>query len=164
MTDRPIVTRTHAPRPGSRPPAAVHHPPACCPSCGFNLVAAAPRSFGRLSIDPVGVTSFDGLPVALGPAPRDVLAGLAHAAPRTLSNGALLLRLGTEADGNVVAVHVSRIRAAFARIGAPDPIATHARRGYRLAIERFPGLPADFPTPPHDPADDATATAGTASC
>lgn len=107
--------------------------PGCCPHCGHNLDAERRVRIGRLDYDPAGPVSWGGAPIALTSGERIVLGSLVHARGAIVSRSAIAERMGSEGDGNVVDVLISRLRKALSQGGAPRGMVRTCRgRGYAL--------------------------------
>lgn len=103
-----------------------------CPHCGFNLRREERITFGALDFDPYGDSAWKGRSVHLTVAERLLLGSLVAAAGQIVTLGALIERMGSEAeDSNVPAVLVCRIREKT----APGLIQNLRGHGYRLDVE-----------------------------
>lgn len=99
-----------------------------CPSCGYNLKAEKPVSVGPMFYDPRGEVRFHGQRVKLTPSEHVVLGTLVSEVGRFISADVLMNRLGTEAEGNVVDVHLCHIRR---KLRAIDPASDHIESQWR---------------------------------
>lgn len=89
-----------------------------CPHCGFDLALDGVIHRPEIFFDPRGDIMFRGKLLALTPAERIVLGTLLREAGRYVGAVALRERIGSEAEGNVVTVMISKIRA---KLRAIDP-------------------------------------------
>lgn len=95
-----------------------------CPHCGFDLVQDAVITLGRYRYDPRIGLFIDGRRLRLTRQGLEIAAMLFRAQGRVLSLGVLAERLGSSSHhfGNTLAVHMHRLRFAWADMGAPFPI------------------------------------------
>jgi DNA-binding response OmpR family regulator len=98
-----------------------------CPHCGYDLLADQPviiNNFAMLSAR--SPLSYMGKPIKLTHAERSLCWTLMKAFPRPVRRDVILDRMDSEALGNVIDVHLSRIRKKLRTIGAPVPfVAAH---------------------------------------
>lgn len=96
-----------------------------CPGCGLNLKQDELIIDGDWSLDPRGVSRFQGVKVASSSS-ADILYALAKAGGRPLNGHAIVGRLQSNAheDSNVVGVLICRLRTIFKDKGIPWPVET----------------------------------------
>jgi DNA-binding response OmpR family regulator len=93
-----------------------------CPHCGYDLVIDAPVILNDFSmLNSLAPLYYRGQVIRLTPAERCVAWTLIKAFPRAVRLGVILDRLGSDAEGNVIDVYLSRIRKKLRDIGAPIP-------------------------------------------
>lgn len=93
-----------------------------CPHCGYDLVADAPIILNDFSmLSPLSPLCFRGQPIKLTPSERCVAWTIFKSYPRAVTIDVILDRLDSDAEGNVVDVYLSRIRAKLRAINAPIP-------------------------------------------
>lgn len=104
--------------------------PRLCPHCGYDFVKDAPIILNDFSMmNAAAPLRYKGAVVVVTPACRVVCWTLMKAFPRPVRLDVVLNRLGSEAEGNVVAVYLSRIRKALREVGAPIPFMSIRARG-----------------------------------
>jgi DNA-binding response OmpR family regulator len=106
----------------------------CCPSCGFNLARDEIVESGDWRLDPRGEIYHAGRLVRLPPAINILIHSIAAADGRVMGVEALENRIGTESNGNIITVYVSRFRTLLRELGIPDPIKTVWGKGWRWAL------------------------------
>lgn len=93
-----------------------------CPGCGRDLIADQPVIINDFSMFSGASTLFyRGNPVRLTYSERTLMWSMMKAFPNPITHDAMLNRLDSEAEGNVIDVYMSRIRAKLRKIGAPIP-------------------------------------------
>lgn len=105
-----------------------------CPGCGRDLVPDQPVIINDFSMmSEMSPLYYRGRPIKLTGSERTVLWAMLKAFPAPVSHEAILNRLDSEAEGNVVDVYASRIRAKLRVVGAPIPFESRsaARHGRR---------------------------------
>jgi DNA-binding response OmpR family regulator len=93
-----------------------------CPGCGRDLVADQPvilNGFSMLSES--SPLYFNGKAIRLTGSERVVVWSMMKAFPMPVTHQAMLNRLDSDAEGNVIDVYCSRIRAKLRAVGAPIP-------------------------------------------
>jgi DNA-binding response OmpR family regulator len=93
-----------------------------CPHCGYDLVHDQPiilNDFSMLSSH--SPLLYRGQPIKLSAAMRSLCWTLMKSYPRPVREDVILDRMGSEAEGNVIDVYMSRIRKALREIKAPIP-------------------------------------------
>lgn len=106
----------------------------CCPSCGFNLTRDEIVEIDGWRIDPRGIAEYDGRAIHFAPAQLIILHSIAMMRGRIAARDAILNRMGTEAEPNILSVLVCRIRRTINAAGIPSPIKTVCGRGYRWEL------------------------------
>ncbi len=100
---------------------------------------------GALSYDPRGFVWWGSLVITLTAAQHLLLGSLVQAGGRYVTRATLAERIGSDGDGNVVAVQMSRLRKNLASAGAPiDAIENVRGRGYRLNLPQLEAWPAQL--------------------
>lgn len=105
-----------------------------CPGCGRNLVADQPIILNDFSmLSDMSPLYYRGTRIKLTGSERTLVWTLMKAFPHTVSHDAIINRLDSEAEGNIIDVYASRIRVKLRAIGAPIPFesrsaAKHGRR------------------------------------
>lgn len=113
---------------------------AFCPHCGFDLEASAPIKIGAFEMrTPDSDLLVGGGAIHFPTSERIILHTLMLAAPNPVDRLILRERIGTEADGNVLDVFISRIRARITAAGFEPPIKTVWGVGYAWAAETTTG-------------------------
>ena len=93
-----------------------------CPSCGYDLVRDSHIIINEFSmLSPGGDLYYRGERVQITAAERMIIWSIMKAYPKPITHGSILNRLDSEAEGNVVDVHLTRIRNALRKMGAPIP-------------------------------------------
>lgn len=87
-----------------------------CPHCGFNLTAAAPRSFGNIAFDSRCGVRLNGRMVALPRSLYDVVETLVRARGGGVTTSVLANRLGGDVEDATIVKYVERARTSFRRI------------------------------------------------
>jgi DNA-binding response OmpR family regulator len=93
-----------------------------CPGCGRDLVPDQPiiiNDFSMLSA--VSPLFYRGRPIKLTFSERTVVWAMMKAFPQPVTHEVILNRLDSEAEGNVIDVYCSRVRAKLRDAGAPVP-------------------------------------------
>ena len=122
---------------------------AFCPRCGHDLALEQRVEVGPLINDPRGAARWCGRIVALPPSEHIILGTLARAGGALVATDILAERIGYERDGNVVDVHLSRLRRRFREAGAPATLFPNVRRrGHRLNVEMLESFARDVARPP----------------
>lgn len=83
-----------------------------CPHCGWNFEQDKPIEHGAWRLTPLSA-ELDGKPIRLSRSQAGILYAVAKAAGKPVSRDALLNRVSSSDDPNIVSVHVSRLRAAL---------------------------------------------------
>jgi DNA-binding response OmpR family regulator len=104
-----------------------------CPHCGFDLVQDAPILLGDFAMmSSISPLQWQGHSIKLTAAERNLMWTLMKAAPRPVRFDVILDRIGSESEGNVIDVYMSRIRKKLRDLGAPVPFdSLKANNGYR---------------------------------
>lgn len=104
-----------------------------CPHCGFDLEPDKLIERDGFRLDPRGTTDFNGHPVRLTRAQSIFLASVAKVAPRPISYGALIDRMGIEGrhERNVLSVQMSHLRKRLDAFDIPLPIQAVRSVGYQ---------------------------------
>lgn len=105
-----------------------------CPGCGRDLIPDQPVILNRFSmLSSCSPLYFDGKPIHLTASERTVAWAMMKAFPQPVTHEAILNRLDSEAEGNVIDVYCSRIRSKLRAAGAPIPFESRsaARAGRR---------------------------------
>ena len=97
--------------------------PKFCRVCGANMTADEPVERDGLSVDPAGPVIWHGAPVRLTRAELIVLHSLVTEATRPVTRGALMERIGSDVDTNVIEMLVTRIKKKLRTVG-PEPLLT----------------------------------------
>lgn len=107
-----------------------------CPSCGLDLSKNEPVSSATYKMHgPNGPLVIDGKDIPLAPLENEVAWALLRAKPAPLGKDAILLRIGSEGDGNLVAVILCRLRKKIREAGVErEVIQTVYGGGYRWII------------------------------
>lgn len=96
-----------------------------CPECGHDLVADQPIILNDFSmLSELSPLCYRGRPVKIGASARRVCWMLMRAYPRPVRIETILMKLESDAEGNVVDVYLSRLRHALRDIEAPIPFET----------------------------------------
>lgn len=106
--------------------------PCICPHCGYDLERDAPITDGRLTFDPRGKATVDGVSIYLQPRMVTALGTLLKSQGRIVPRAVLIERMDDESDGawiNVATV-VKRLRRSLEAAGIWDAIETHYGLGY----------------------------------
>lgn len=103
-----------------------------CPSCGFDLHADEPAELAGFRMQGAGgVLTYNEQMIPLTAQQADLCWTLMKASPNVVGIDALMNRISNDAQNEMLAVLVHRIRRKFKDAGAPDPIESVRKRGYR---------------------------------
>lgn len=107
-----------------------------CPHCGCDLAADQPIILNDFSmLSSMSPLHYRGNPIKLTYSERTVVWAMLKAFPKPVTHDALLNRLDSEAEGNVIDVYASRIRTKLRAAGAPIPFESRgARHSGRRAL------------------------------
>ena len=102
-----------------------------CPMCGYNLEADRVMTRDGFVLDPRGSVSWRGKRLVIKPAGIIVLHTLASTC-RPVPRDAMLSRISSSENANLLASTVSQLRKVLRECGAPDPVgvARHAKSLY----------------------------------
>jgi DNA-binding response OmpR family regulator len=106
-----------------------------CPNCGTNVMRDAPILLNDFSM--MGESfplMFRNIPIKLTFGESSICWSLMKAYPDPVKCSVLLDRVDSDGTPNVCQVLICRIRAKIAKNGAPNPIETVHRRGYRWRL------------------------------
>lgn len=93
-----------------------------CPGCGLDLTPDQPIIINNFSmLSAVSPLYYLGKPIKLTFSERTVVWAMMKAFPHPVSHEVMLNRLDSEAEGNVIDVYASRVRAKLRAVGAPIP-------------------------------------------
>lgn len=102
-----------------------------CPGCGRDLVADQPVIINDFSMLNANSPLFwNGKPIKLAFSERTLVWAMMKAFPSSVTHDALLNRLDSEAEGNVIDVYASRLRAKLRAVGAPIPFESQRASTY----------------------------------
>lgn len=103
---------------------------ALCPHCGFDLKRDAPVQLGAFNMAGAGAHLYHaGIIVPLTPQQREICWALMKASPVPVKADVLMLRIGSEAEANLLNAQISKIRSVFHQAGLICPITT-MRKSY----------------------------------
>lgn len=102
-----------------------------CPHCGHDFEALEPVATGSFFFDPKGDFRFGDKSIRLSPAEHIIVGTLMAVSPNIVPRIAIRERIGTDSDGNVLDVHMTRIKNKLKALGAPNPIKSVWGRGVR---------------------------------
>jgi DNA-binding response OmpR family regulator len=105
-----------------------------CPHCGFDIALDQPVVLNEFSmLSSMSPLYWNGQAIKLTGSERTLVWALMKAFPQPVSHDALINRLDSEAEGNVIDVYASRVRAKLRQVGAPIPFESQraARAGRR---------------------------------
>jgi DNA-binding response OmpR family regulator len=109
---------------------------AFCPHCGSDIRLDAPIVLNEFSMFGDGYPlCYKGKPIHLTPAQSAICWTLLKAFPHVVKRDTLLIRIGSDANSNVVDVQLTRIRSKLASLDVPCPLETVHSRGYRWSTK-----------------------------
>jgi len=109
--------------------------PRVCPHCGYDLAKDAPILLNDFAmLGPMSPLTWKSTPIRLTPAERSVIWTIFKSYPRAVALDVILDRLESDAEGNVIDVYLSRIRAKLRAIGAPIPFESVGGKLGRRAV------------------------------
>ena len=110
-------------------------PPAFCPHCGSDIRLDEPILLNDFAMFGDGYPLvYQGRAIGLSPKQSAICWTLLKAYPHIVRRDTLLIRIGSDAETNVIDVQLSRIRSKLAGLGAPNPIETVHAIGYRWSL------------------------------
>jgi DNA-binding response OmpR family regulator len=114
-----------------------------CLHCGYDLATDELITLDGFTLDPRGVTDFNGQAVQLTRAQSIILASIAKVAPRPISYAALVDRAGIDGqhERNILAAQVCHMRNRFDAYGIPMPIIAVRGVGYQWKGDKAKGPP-----------------------
>lgn len=110
--------------------------PAFCPHCGSDLKVDTPILLNGFAMFGDGYPlHYNGKVIRLTPQQSALTWTLLKAYPLAVRADALLMRIGSDSESNVIDVVISRVRSKLRAEGIPNPIESVRGVGFRWSLE-----------------------------